>query len=309
MVRKKFLKFLLLQAVIMSSCVIRVITVPEFVTIPKGLTEVNFQFSIGPFRIEHVASITTLIANWVIENDTINLFPESIPESEREALIDLYNSTDGDNWRNNENWLGKRGTECSWHGVYCDATEVHVEVIEMWGNNLNGEILASIGNLQNLLYLNLYNNQLSSLPESFGNLQNLLYLNLYNNQLSSLPESFGNLQNLSELHLSDNQLSSLPESFGNLQNLSDLYLSDNQLSSLPESIGNLQNLSDLYLSYNQLSSLPESIGNLQNLSYLYLSNNPLSSLPESIGNLQNLSDLYLSDNQLSSLPESIVSLR
>jgi|GEM_PF-6941677 len=29
----------------------------------------------------------------------------TIPSSECEALVDLYNSTDGENWTNNDNWL------------------------------------------------------------------------------------------------------------------------------------------------------------------------------------------------------------
>ena len=35
----------------------------------------------------------------------------AIPTSERDALIALYNSTDGDNWNDNTNWLGAPGTD------------------------------------------------------------------------------------------------------------------------------------------------------------------------------------------------------
>ena len=55
-------------------------------------------------------------------------------------------------------------------------------------------------------------------------------LNLYSNQLSSLPESIGRLVNLQELFLSNNKLSSLPESIGRLASLLRLYLDNNQLS-------------------------------------------------------------------------------
>ncbi len=43
-----------------------------------------------------------------------------IPTSERDALISLYNSTDGANWDDNSDWLGAVGTECDWYGVTCD---------------------------------------------------------------------------------------------------------------------------------------------------------------------------------------------
>jgi len=44
-----------------------------------------------------------------------------IPVAERNALIELYNSTNGDSWLNKENWLGDAGSECAWYGVGCDS--------------------------------------------------------------------------------------------------------------------------------------------------------------------------------------------
>jgi hypothetical protein len=44
-----------------------------------------------------------------------------IPQIERDALVALYNSTDGANWTDNTGWLGEAGTECSWFGVRCYA--------------------------------------------------------------------------------------------------------------------------------------------------------------------------------------------
>ncbi|MER2529260.1 MAG: hypothetical protein ABTR07_15155 [Candidatus Competibacter denitrificans] len=44
----------------------------------------------------------------------------AIPLAERDALIALYNSTDGDNWTIKTNWNGAAGTECTWAGVTCD---------------------------------------------------------------------------------------------------------------------------------------------------------------------------------------------
>ena len=37
-----------------------------------------------------------------------------MPPAERDALIALYNSTDGANWWDNTGWLGAPGTECDW---------------------------------------------------------------------------------------------------------------------------------------------------------------------------------------------------
>ena len=270
--------------------------------------------------------------------DTDAILKEEADEimRERQALMDLYNSTDGANWKNNKNW-GSDKPLSEWYGV--GTNRGHVRYLSLNDNGLKGSIPESIDLLTNLKDLQLGNNQLSgSIPESIGNLVNLEYLYLYSNQFSgsisesigklanlrsldlssnqwsgSIPESIGNIVNLESFSFYKNQLSgSIPESLGNLAQLRFIELGNNQFSgSIPESLGNLANLEDLSLSNNQLSgSIPESLGNLVNLEYLSLYNNQLSgSIPETIGNLVNLEYLLLYRNQLSgSIPESIGNL-
>jgi len=232
-----------------------------------------------------------------------------MPQAECEALVDLYHSTDGPNWKNHTDW-NVTNTPCFWNRVSCK--NGHVFKLQLNGNQLNGSIPASLGNLDNLQTLQLNINKLSgSIPESLGNLSNLEILNLANNQLSgSIPASLGNLDNLQDLFLQQNPLSGqIPKSLGNLSNLLWLHLGSNQLSgSIPESLGNLSNLQRLYLHRNQLSgSIPESLSNLNHLRNLHLHFNQLSgSIPELLGNLSSLQILYLSGNQLSgSIPESL----
>jgi hypothetical protein len=50
-----------------------------------------------------------------------------IPAEERQALIDLYNSTGGNNWTDHSGWLGPPGTECQWHGVACAPITLHAD--------------------------------------------------------------------------------------------------------------------------------------------------------------------------------------
>jgi len=235
-----------------------------------------------------------------------------MPQIECEALVALYDSTNGANWTTKTGWK-QTTTPCSWYGVICIGGRV--DGIWLQGNKLSGSIPESIGNLSNMRYLALYNNQLSgSIPESIGNLSKLLAIYIWSNHLSgNIPESIGNLSELFNLRLDNNQLSgSIPESISNLSNLQFIILNNNQLSgSIPESIGNLSNLTDLYLFHNRLSgSIPESIGNLSKLLKLDLNYNQLSGgIPASIGNLSNLTNLYLFHNQLSgSIPESIGNL-
>ena len=61
-----------------------------------------------------------------------------ISSIERDALIALYNSTDGANWANNTNWLGAPGTEGTWYGVTLDAGGNYVVWLDLRNNQLNG---------------------------------------------------------------------------------------------------------------------------------------------------------------------------
>lgn len=198
--------------------------------------------------------------------------------AERNALMAIYNATDGDNWAENENWGDVNIPVDEWYGV--TVTNGHVTELYLDDNNLKDPIPQEIGDLNSLKVLHLSNNPITLLPESIGNLTDLEYLNLYDANLVSLPESMGNLESLVSLYLPFNELISLPESIGDLKNLTGLYLYENSLKSLPESIGGLESLLELYLNDNDLESLPVGIVNLDKLALLTLRNNflPFSDL-------------------------------
>ena len=171
-------------------------------------------------------------------------------------------------------------------------------------DSINGSVPFEIGNLKNLVALNLSSNSLSSVIPSFlGNLTNLEYLDLSFNSINgSIPFEIGNLRNVVALNLSSNSLSSVIPSFlGNLTNLEYLDLSFNSINgSIPSEIGNLKNLAALNLSSNYLSSvIPSSLGNLTNLVTLSLTWNSLvGAIPSSVGNLINLTEFNICGNQI-----------
>ena len=180
----------------------------------------------------------------------------------------------------------------------------HLRRLDLYRNQLTS-LPTSIGNLRELRVLDLSHNRLAELPESIGNLRELRKLELRFNQLTVLPPEIGNLRSLKELDLQNNQLTSLPAEIGNLRELRKLDLFRNRLTSLPPEIGNIRELRELELRFNQLTVLPAGIGQLTSLKWLNLQNNQLTSLPVVIGQLTSLVSLELNSNELTELPTSI----
>jgi hypothetical protein len=230
-----------------------------------------------------------------------------IPQSECEALVALYNSTNGPGWFPHKNWL-TTNTPCSWHGVTCQSG--HVSHLYPNSNHLIGSIppeLSQLAYLRGLNLVNMGNNRLSGpIPPELGQLTNLQSLHLGDNQLSGpIPPELGQLTNLGTLWLNGNQLSGpIPPELGQLANLQALFLNGNQLSGpIPPELGQLANLQALFLNGNQLSGpIPPVLGQLTNLGTLYLNHNQLSGpIPAELGNLARLRALFLGSNQLRGL--------
>ena len=270
-----------------------------------------------------------------------------VPEIQREALVALYSSTEGDNWTDNTNWLSGDPCDDDWLGVTCDATPVviglNLYLDAYTGNNLVGAIPSEIGNLANLVELNLQNNALTGdIPTEIGNISNLEILNLGgfrgNLLTGSIPLTFVNLTRLRTLDLHKNQLvGTIPEFIGSFTSLEVLDIGLNPLTSgnIPTFLGNLTNLrllnigstnltgsiipelsklillETLNLYANNLSgNIPDFIGDLSNLKHLSLGRNQLTgTIPIELSFLANLEDIDLSFNQLSgTIPKGLAHL-
>ncbi|KAL8503952.1 hypothetical protein ACS0TY_022618 [Phlomoides rotata] len=178
--------------------------------------------------------------------------------------------------------------------------------------NFKGTIPKDIGNLTNLVSLQLHHNDLSGIiPPTFTHLHTLQGLNLNNNNLEGLvPENLCDLHNLVELDLRFNRLSGpIPTCLGNVSSLRNIFLNSNMLTStIPSTLWDLKDLLTLDLSSNSFTGfLPPEIANLVAANYINLSMNNLSeSIPNTIGKLQNLVNFSLAHNRLKgSIPASV----
>jgi len=228
----------------------------------------------------------------------------AIPTSEREALVVLYQSTNGSAWTNKTNWLGAAGTECTWYGVSCDAEQTHVEDLMLYANNLDGTVPSDLRKLTAIKSLQLSDNNLhGSLPSQFSELSQIEEIFFHRNHLTgTLPGSWGALKKLREIGLDGNGLTgALPIQLGDMSALEKLGLSSNAFTGpIPKELGNLTNLTELQLGDNALTgSIPKELGSLRNLQTLGLVQNDLTgSIPAELGNLSAIVDLDLRNNSL-----------
>ena len=198
--------------------------------------------------------------------------------SDRDALVALYNATDGPNWHDNTNWLSNAPIG-EWDGVTTDDSG-RVSKLFLGGNRLSGTIPPELGSLSNLETLRLTGNRLSgAIPSELGNLASLRLLSLGSNQLTgAIPSELGSLSNLQGLYLYNNLLvDEIPSELGSLSRLEVLDLNYNRLSgAIPSELGNLSSLEMLKLYGNRLvDKIPPELGNLSNLEVLDLDYNYL----------------------------------
>jgi Leucine-rich repeat (LRR) protein len=209
----------------------------------------------------------------------------NVPHSEWQALVALFNSTNGENWTDNSGWNTTENTLGveDWFGITIE--NGHVTEIFLKNNKLNGIIPYQIGDLPFLTTLNLAKNDISGIiPPEISSLQDLLELQLYSNEMTGeIPGELINIPGLRIIRLFDNQLTGeIPAELGNLSSLVVLELTRNQLTgTIPEQIGNLSDLYAFTVDENQLTGdVPESLSNLTNLGFLYLNDNRFTSIPD-----------------------------
>ncbi len=157
-----------------------------------------------------------------------------VSQAERQALIDFYIATDGDNWTNNTNWdtdINSTSDVSTWYGVSVAsiAGQKYVNSLTLSDNNLVGE-LPNLSKLVELKSLNFINNNLrgtinvdflpprassilfddnqfsGNIPD-FSNKSRIVYLRLGNNHFTGSVNSSLFNKNINSVWLNNNDIS------------------------------------------------------------------------------------------------------
>jgi hypothetical protein len=166
--------------------------------------------------------------------------------SSREALVALYNATDGANWTNNSNWLSGDPCDNDWFGVGCGNQGVYCDA-EEGAPPEPGD--TCYGLLRDIMGINLSgNNLVGTIPPELGR--------------SGLPDQ------LQELYLDGNQLGgSIPAELGNLP-LYSMWLAGNQLVGIvPSELCDLNLLDGWSTRYNRLQNPAVSLCGYQDVAH------------------------------------------
>ena len=258
-----------------------------------------------------------LVKQWVDQAEAaigrINRTPLPRPQlptnpGDIEAVVSLYNTTNGPMWANNSGWM--KGDPCldQWYGLHC--INGRIVEINLPNNRLSGQIPLNITLATQLRVLRLYRNLIDGiLPPGLFQIGSLEILNVHTNNIGgTLPSSINGL-NLTQLILSQNQIGGILPTNWSCLGLQILAVSFNNFQGpLPPAISRLTQLVQLILAYNQLNgTFPEEYGNLHKLQQLWLFYNKFfnnATFPNSWENLTGLID-FEADSLMFELPDWI----
>lgn len=253
-----------------------------------------------------------------------------ISSAERNALINIYNATSGEQW--SQKWDLEKDPKY-WYGIKIKSGNVveinlrgnalkgnfpvffssfpKLQKLDVSSNQLSGEVSSSISSLANLARLDISNNRLSGDPTAIiSPLSKLEELSIGNNlfTFSDIETFLQNFPLLEALDLSHIGLNAVPQKISELHNLQSVNLSNNSISQNFNNLSSLR-IKELNLSGNHLTKIPVEISTIPNLISLDLSRNLFSTnYADALANMRNLEWLSLENNQIESFPVQLSQL-
>lgn len=193
-----------------------------------------------------------------IDTEKINSLLKELENSDSyNSVIDLYNSI--------------------WKMTYKNSLEIGIEKISQLSISHRISLMNEQGDLipSELVPINEVKTlDLGGFPEAvlFPELlkyTNLKKLDLWDNNLTKLPDSLFQLTSLESLYICD-QLTELPPELNKLNNLKHLDLNGNNLTSLPDQLATLDKLIVLNLEHNRIDKFSLSLKNMTNIQKINL---------------------------------------
>ncbi len=228
-------------------------------------------------------------------------FSSAVSLSERAALLNLYNATNGSNWTNHTGWGGAQGSECTWFGVACAAGAVGS--LSLPNNNLSGSI-PDLGGLSFLQGLDFTDNSLSGHIPYLSN-PSLRVVLLHNNHLSGPFPTWNASAPLHSIDVSSNALTGPIPSLSASTTLQSVDVSSNLFSGSIPDLSGLSSLVSFIADWNQFTGPIPPLPSGGVFQVFTVSSNNLSGTVPSIVGMTALQIFDVSNNQLTgSLPAS-----
>ncbi len=132
-----------------------------------------------------------------------------------------------------------------------------LSLLDLSSNCIKGALTEYLGNLRQLIALNVSYNEITVFPSSIGALTNLEELRASHNRLENLPDSLKFLHRLRVADFNSNCLKEIPPGFLGMEDLEVLDLTSNLISSINmEGVLATKKLKKLILSGNRIKLLP-----------------------------------------------------
>ena len=199
----------------------------------------------------------------------------AIPQAERDALVALYRYAGGETWTHADAWNGAPGTECTWYGITCDASNSHVTVIDLRGNALTGT-LPDITRLTELAHFDVSGNALGGPMQSFAGMRKLDYFSVAFNGLAGELPPLAGVDSLTTYLVNDNHFTGRIPSFAHVPNMAAVIVGGNALTGAIPALAGLSQLETFSAYDNDLTGPLPPLPDSGTLRYLNVMGNHLS---------------------------------